>query len=84
MICTTCQQEIQLGQAAIFGADRGDGTLHFSWTCCHQPVGDVAVILGSMVCTQKWLSENPQYVDEISILIQNHDHRKFKPTIERP
>jgi len=34
------------------------------------------VILGSMVCTQKWLSENPQYVDEISILIQNHKHSK--------
>ncbi len=76
MICTPCQQPLEEGQAAIFGLDRGDGTLTFGWTCCHQPVGDVAVILGSMVCTEKWLNGNPQYVDVISILIQNHKHAR--------
>ncbi len=75
MICGPCQQPLEEGQSAIFGIER-NGRLTFGWTCCHQPVGDVAVILGSMVCTQKWLSENPQYVDEISILIQNHKHSK--------
>ena len=76
MICTPCGQLIVEGQLAMFGADRGDGILTFGWACCHKPVGDVAVILGSMVCVQKFLNENPQYTDAISILIQNHKHSR--------
>jgi len=72
MICTPCQQPIQDGQAAIFGMDRGDGKLLFGWTCCHKPVGDVAVIIASFTCMEKWLRENPEYVEEIGKLIDAH------------
>lgn len=72
MICSPCGQPIENGQSAIFGIDRGDGKLLFGWTCCHKPVGDVAVILASDQCMQKWLLEHPQYADEVGKLFEAH------------
>lgn len=74
MICTPCQQEVEIGMSAIFGVDRGDGTLRFGWTCCHKPVGDVAVVIASTECLEKWLREYPQYTHAIGILFANHGH----------
>jgi len=71
MICSPCGQPLENGQAAIYGVECG-GRLEFGWTCCHRPVGDVAVILASEACMQKWLLENPQYVDEVGKLFEAH------------
>lgn len=74
MICTPCCQEIPEGHAAIFGLDRGDGQLVFGWTCCHKPVGDVAVVLASAVCVDHWLKAHPEDADEIGKLLHAHAH----------
>jgi hypothetical protein len=75
MICTPCGQPIEEGQLAIFGIER-DGKLVFGWTCCHKPVGDVAVVLGSSVCVNRWLDEHREYIDAIFTLITNHRHAR--------
>src|SRR5258706_7577472 len=72
MIDTLCQQPIQDGQAAIFGMDRGDGKLLFGWTCCHKPVGDVAVIIAASTCMEKWNRVDTEYVEEICKLLDAH------------
>jgi hypothetical protein len=75
MICTPCGELVGEGQAAIYGIEIG-GRLEFGWTCCHKPVGDVAVIIASASCMEKWLRENPVYVEEIGRLIAAHENGK--------
>jgi len=72
MRCTPCQQEMPDDAEGIFGMDRGDGVLVFGFTCCHKPVGDVAVILGSTTCLRNWLREHPEYVDAVENLLILH------------
>lgn len=73
MICTPCGKEVPDGAQAIFGVKR-DGEFVFGWTCCHKPVGEADVILGSSDCLEKWLSQNPQHLDEIVKVFENHEH----------
>jgi hypothetical protein len=78
MICTPCGDEVPEGRSAIYGVDLGDGgRLVFGWTCCHKPVGDVAVIIASSGCLEKWLRENPEYTEDVGLLFCGaaHDHR---------
>ncbi len=72
MICEPCGGTIEEGQQAIYGQDRGDGILVFGWTCCHKPVGDVAVVLGSQRCVELWLRRYPQYRNALEKLIASH------------
>lgn len=79
LICTPCNMPVQDGQQAIYGADRGDGTLVFGWACCHKPVGDVAVVISSAKCLEHWLRENPQYTEPIGKLFASiHTHSRGK------
>ncbi len=41
-------------------------------TCCHKPVGDVAVLLASETCMTKWLRENPEYVEAVVLVLASH------------
>lgn len=74
MTCTTCGTEIESGQQAMFGIVRPDGVWMFGWTCCHQPVGDVAVILGSQFCADAWLEEHRQHRAALLELGDTADH----------
>ncbi len=77
MTCSACGQRIVEGQAAIFGMDNGAGKLIFGWTCCHKPVGNVAVILASNSCMEKWLTEHPEYFDAVGKVFEaQHAHSK--------
>lgn len=75
MICTICQEPLGENAAGIFGVET-NGTLSFGWSCCHHPVGDVAVFFGSKVCCEMWLQEHPEYRATISELIENHGKAK--------
>lgn len=74
MICTPCGEEIGEGRSAIFGIER-DGVWSFGWTCCHRPVGDVAVVLASSDCCVKWLREHPECIEKMGKLFTDHEHR---------
>jgi hypothetical protein len=75
MLCSPCGQPIEEGQAAIYGVER-NGKLEFAWCCCHRPVGDVAVIIASNKCMEKWLRENPEYFDEVWAVLSEHESHK--------
>lgn len=71
MICTLCDQPVEDGSSAIYGIER-NGRLVFGWTCCHKPVGDVAVVLGSLTCCEEWLSRHPEYIYAVGKLLEEH------------
>jgi hypothetical protein len=82
MICTTCGKVIPDGIAVIYGADRGDGKLIFGTTCCHAPVGDVAVILGSSVCAASWMASHGEYIDPILKVFVEHKRANGQSEIQ--
>ena len=71
MNCTPCGQPVPDGSAAIFGIERA-GKMAFGWTCCHQPAGDVAVILASATCAASWLTHHPEYLTDITTMVIQH------------
>lgn len=74
MICTPCGFEIPDGHAAIFGLKLEDGWA-FGWTCCHKPVGDVDLVLGSLDCFRLWLAEHPECAFQLFQLLLEHKER---------
>lgn len=68
MICSPCGLEIEDGTAAIYGVQIC-GVWHFRWTCSHHPIGDAEVILGSQMCTEKWLNDHPEHTEAIADLL---------------
>ncbi len=71
LICTTCKCHLEDGHSAIFAVE-SEGKLKFGWTCCHKPVGDVAVVLGSFDCAVNWVLEHPEYRPAIDVLLEGH------------
>lgn len=70
MTCITCGSELEQNQSAIFAIEV-EGRLQFGWTCCHHPVGDVALLLASHTCVELWLRDHPEYVDEVHELVNS-------------
>ena len=78
LICTPCGQPLEDKHSAIFGIER-EGQMVFGWTCCHHPVGDVAVVLASADCALKYMAEHPEHRDAIRHLLETHKHSKENP-----
>jgi len=75
MICTVCNEPLGENAAGIFGVEH-NGTLRFGWSCCHSPVGDIAVFFGSQACSDAWLVEHPEYSEILHQLIAEHENQK--------
>jgi len=72
LICTLCGDEVPEGKKAIFGIER-DGKMYFGWTCCHHPVGDVAVVLASHACMVRWIETHPEHAARLAVAYQKHE-----------
>jgi hypothetical protein len=74
-VCTPCGVPLEEGQQAIFAIEH-EGQLVFGWTCCHRTVGDVAVVLASADCADKWLDEHPEHREAVNRLLSSlgHEH----------
>jgi len=71
LICTPCGLPLADDHSAIYAIEK-EGKLHFGWTGCHTPVGDVAVVLGSYDCAIQWVLEHPEDRPAIDALLDGH------------
>jgi len=68
LVCTECNEPVEDHTSIIAGIEQ-EGVLHFRWACEHNPAGDAAVILASNDCAARFVSEHPEYYDQIDRLL---------------